>query len=198
MGQLALPADALSSSLCNPDSKIIGRTRSGTAWNEGAAFCITSAFVRLLGASEQFELDVLKALLHYRPAGTAPGKEDEHPVIAVEIDVLREKPRIFGDVAYYEKPAIWTWIKRHAEGNDERRKIFARVFELELTPGESDAERKVANKVRGEWYEKRNMIAHGRESVVMTLAEYLNADVFVIKSMLHLARQCQDRQKLVI
>jgi hypothetical protein len=154
--------------------------------------------VRLLGASEQFELDVLKALLHYRPAGRPLGEEDEHMVISVEIDVLEEKPRVDGDVAYYEKPAIWTWIKRYAEGNHERRKIFARVFKLELTPGESDAERKAAKKGRCEWYEKRNMIAHGRESVVMTLAEYVNADVFVTKSMLHLARECHDRQKLII
>ncbi len=53
-----------------------GRVRSGAEFHKQTDFVITSGFVRILGAHEQFERDVLKALLYYRPVGrSAPSSE---------------------------------------------------------------------------------------------------------------------------
>jgi len=190
--------DAISSSLMSPDAKVVGRDRSGTGWSEGAAFCISSAFVRVLGASEQFELDVLKALLYHRPFGKPLGEPDDQVDITVQMDIVTEEPEVKGDVHYYAKPAIWTWLRRSAEGNDERRKIFERVYGLELTPGETNAERKANNKLRKEWYARRNIVAHGRAGVAIQFKEYLDVDAYVTKAMVHLAAQCQEKQKLIV
>lgn len=196
--ELGPGVDAISSSLMNPDAKTVGQDRSGTGWSEGAAFCISSAFVRVLGASEQFELDVLKALLYYRPSGQPLGHPDDQIEITVEMDIVTEEPVVKGGVHYYEKPAIWTWLRRSAEGNDERRKIFKRVYSLELTPGETSGEREDNNKLRKEWYTKRNIVAHGRAGVEIRFKEYLDVDAYVTKSMVHLATQCQEKQKLIV
>ena len=41
-------------------------------------------------------------------------------------------------------------------------------------------------------------IAHGRRETVMTLSEYVEAQVFVGKSMLHLAAECENKQRLLV
>ena len=67
-----------------------------------------------------------------------------------------------------------------------------------MTPGETNAERKANNKLRKEWYAKRNTVAHGRAGVTISLKEYLDVDAYVTRSMVHLATQCQDKQKLIV
>lgn len=48
------------------------------------------------------------------------------------------------------------------------------------------------------WYEKRNAVAHGRAHPTMTLAEYIDVDFFVTKTMLHITRECREKLKLVV
>ena len=169
----------------------IGASRSGAGWSQSANFVTTSAFVRLLGCSEQFEMDVLKALFQYRPSGVQTNGP-KLPLVEVEDAVILEVPRLEGDKQIYEKPAIWTWIRRHAENNVERDKICASVFGFRTVAPEFKP------KVKQEWYEMRNAIAHGRKGVEMSLMEYVDAEVFVIKSMFHVAQECQEKHYLII
>lgn len=170
-----------------------GVHRSGVGWHSLPNFVITSAFVRLLGASEQFELDVLKSLLHHRPAGKAE-LLDQCDVITVSPDVLTEEPDESGA---YSKPSIWTWIKKTAENNVERKTIFKRVYGIESTPEEFNGLAKSAiNKYRTELYEKRNAIAHGRANVTMLLSDYCTAEIFVIETIRTMGQQCMDKLKV--
>jgi hypothetical protein len=107
-----------------------GVHRSGVGWHSLPNFVVSSALVRLLGAYEQFELDVLKSLLYYRPDGRAKSFNELNTVI-VSSDILMEEPDEDGA---YSKPAIWTWIKKTAENNIERKKIFSRVYAIEVLP----------------------------------------------------------------
>ncbi len=127
-------ANRKSSSIVNPNAKRVGVERSGAGWDEGAKFCIASAFVPLLGSLEQFELDVLKSLLYYRhPMGPLNSDKDwgDDPV---ELEVVTEEPEVKKgtDTDYYKRPAIWTWIKPRALDKDQRRMLFDRVFDIEL------------------------------------------------------------------
>ncbi|MHC5934864.1 hypothetical protein [Nostoc sp.] len=170
-----------------------GVHRSGVGWHSLPNFVITSAFVRLLGASEQFELDVLKSLLHHRPAGKAE-LLDECDVATVSRDVLTEEP---DESSAYSKPSIWTWIKKSAENNVERRTIFKRVYGIESTPEEFNGLAKSdINKYRTELYEKRNAIVHGRANVTMLLSDYCNAEIFVIETIRIMRQQCIDKFKV--
>ncbi|AFY49643.1 hypothetical protein Nos7524_3869 [Nostoc sp. PCC 7524] len=171
-----------------------GVHRSGVGWHSLPNFVITSAFVRLLGASEQFELDVLKSLLYYRPAGKAEIL-DECDVITVRSDVLTEESDEFG----YSKPSIWTWIKKSAENNIDRKTIFKRVYGIETTPTEFNALAKSAiNQYRTELYEKRNAIAHGRANVTMLLSDYCTAEIFILETIRTISQQCIDKFKLIV
>ena len=89
-------------------------------------------------------------------------------------------------------------MKKHAENNEERRDIFRRVFGIDTTVGTTKNERKDNNTYRTNLYDKRNAIAHGRRAVEMTIAEYVEADVFVYRSVTHLAQQCRERQELIV
>lgn len=170
-----------------------GVHRSGVGWNNLPNFVITSAFVRLLGASEQFELDVLKSLLYYRPAGKDE-LVDECDVVAVTSEVLTEEPDESGA---YSKPTIWTWIKKSAENNVERKTIFKRVYGIETTPEEFNGLNKSAvNKYRNELYEKRNAIAHGRANVKMLLSDYCTAEMFIFETIRTIGQQCLDKLKV--
>jgi hypothetical protein len=170
-----------------------GVHRSGVGWHSLPNFVITSAFVRLLGASEQFELDVLKSLLYYRPAGKAE-LVDECDVVAVSSEVLTEEPDESGA---YSKPTIWTWIKKSAENNVERKTIFKRVYGIETTPEEFNGLNKSAvNKYRNELYEKRNAIAHGRANVKMLLSDYCTAEMFIFETIRTIGQQCLDKLKV--
>ncbi|MBD2013558.1 hypothetical protein H6F96_06155 [Microcoleus sp. FACHB-53] len=170
-----------------------GVHRSGVSWHSLPNFVITSAFVRLLGASEQFELDVLKSLLYYRPAGKDE-LVDECDVVAVTPEVLTEEPDESGA---YSRPTIWTWIKKSAENNVERKKIFKGVYEIETTPEEFNGLKKSAvNKYRNELYEKRNAIAHGRANVKMLLSDYCTAEMFMFETIRTIGQQCLDKLKV--
>jgi hypothetical protein len=169
----------------------LGSLRAGAGWSTAPNFVITSAFVRLLGALEQFELDTLKALLYYRPYGLLGDPTDQIDQ-DVERDVLLEVPEVEGDNRLFTKPALWTWIRKHAENNNERRKIFSNVFRITTIPPP------FKSKQKDEWYEKRNAIAHGRHGVTMTLSEYSDVDVFVAKSMQFIRDQCKDSRRVLL
>jgi hypothetical protein len=169
----------------------LGEERSGAGWRNPANFLITSAFVRLLGAWEQYELDVLKSLFNYRPLGLL-GLEEDQDIEEAMPEVIREAPVMEGDKLIFSKPPIWTWLRKHAENNPERTKIFKNVFGISTIP------QGYTNKQRDSWYENRNAIAHGRAGVEMSLAEYIEVDVFVAKAMTFVSQQCKDKFKLLV
>lgn len=76
--------------------------RSGVGWNDLPNFIITSGFVRLLGASEQYEMDAIKSLLYYRPMGRSAAPEEFAPEEATS-DVLTEMPDEQGN---FSKPSL--------------------------------------------------------------------------------------------
>ena len=90
------PLGELARRIDSPDERLndYAEARSGAGWQNPANFVITSAFVRLLGASEQFELDVLKSLFFYRPSGKAV--ETDSKLIVVEADVMLEQAEVDG------------------------------------------------------------------------------------------------------
>ncbi len=174
-----------------------GAERSGAGWANPSSFVITSALVRLLGASEQFEMDVLKALFYYRPSGVL-GHEYDHEEIFADPEVFLEVPKGTEQAPVYEKPPLWTWLRRHAENNVERQKVFSRVFGITTLPDGSKSEQAAFTKFRAELYEKRNAVAHGRKGVEMNLADYIAADVFIAQCMTHIHHQCREKLKLHI
>ncbi len=180
--------------LINHDSPDFGVHRSGVGYHSLPNFVITSAFVRLLGASEQFELDVLKCLLYYRPGGKTESLDGFEPV-TVTSEVVTEEP---GESNAYSKPPLWAWIKQSAENNVERKKIFKRVYGIDTTPQEFNGWRKQSdvNKYREDLYKKRNAIAHGRENVTMPLKDYCTAEMYVIEVILTIRQQCIDKLKV--
>jgi len=142
-----------------------------------------------LGAWEQFELDSLKALLYYRPFGKA-SPSDVLPPVEVTLDIVQEQPDESGG---FSKPVIWSWIKKAAENNNERKAIFKRVYGIDTTPKEFNGWKMSAiNRYRNDLYDKRNAIAHGRMGVEMQLSEYCMADWFIIESIRTLAQQSID------
>lgn len=184
------------------DVKDFGTERSGAGWSDAANFCITSAFLRLLGAWEQFELDVLKSLFYYRPSGESPGPQAEQIVIEPELEVVYEEP--VRDPKHPEKlnysfPPEWTQQKKEAENNVTRSMIFSRKYDVVTIHGGPDKKKLKENrKLRDDWYESRNAIAHGRKQVTMTLAEYAEVEVFVYLAMAHVAEQCFEKHKLLV
>jgi hypothetical protein len=169
----------------------LGEERSGAGWKDPANFLITSAFVRLLGAWEQYEMDVLKALFNYRPLGLL-GNEADQAVVQAETAVISEVPVVDGERRIYSNPPVWTWLRKHAENNVERAKIFKNVFGIVTRPKE------VTNEQRNAWYEDRNAIVHGRAGVTMTLDKYIEVDVAVAKAMTYVSTQCIDNLKILV
>ncbi len=177
----------------NHDSPDFGVHRSGVGYHSLPNFVITSAFVRLLGASEQFELDVLKCLLYYRPGGKAESPDGFEPV-TVTSEVVTEEP---GESNAYSKPPLWAWIKQSAENNIERKKIFKRVYGIDTTPQEFNGlKQSDVNKYREDLYKKRNAIAHGRENVTMLLRDYCTAEMYVVEVIRTIGQQCIDKLKV--
>jgi len=183
-----------------PSVDDFGSERGGAGWNKCDNFVITSAFIRLLGAWEQYELDVLKALFYYRPDGHPLGPPEEWTEKEVEEHVIREipepDPKDKNKLLYIKQP-LWTWMVKHAENNEQRHKIFKNVFSIQPIFG-SGEELKENNRNRKDWYDKRNKIAHGRCNVTMMLDEYVKCEVLVIRSILHLEDECREKQKLII
>lgn len=172
----------------------VGVERSGAGWQMSANFIITSAFVRMLGAYERFELDVLKAVFYYRPAGRL-GHALDRVTEEVTREVVLEEPKTADDKndkknEVYEKPSIWTWMKRQAEHNETRKDIFKKVFQIERL--------KELNDQWKELYDKRNAIAHGRSQVLMPLKEFMDAEVLVERAMIYIAEQCLEKLKLEV
>ena len=186
------PLGALARRIDSPDERLndYAEARSGAGWQNPANFVITSAFVRLLGASEQFELDVLKSLFFYRPSGKAVETDSE--LIVVEADVMLEQPEGDGEKRIFHKPPIWTWIRKHAENNIERDRIFSNVFGIQTVAAHCSPKNKT------DWYKKRNAIAHGRNRVEMALSEYIEVEVFLAKSLLHVAKECEEKLGVLI
>lgn len=170
----------------------VGFERGSTGWDRLPNFITSSALVRLLGAMEQFEIDVLKALLHYRPAGKQHSDGSSYTV--VDLAVVTEAP---DEAGRYAKPALWSWLKKSAENSVERRKIFKSVFDIECFPA-GFGSRKVSE-IRAyyqELYERRNSLAHGRARVDVSLADYCEAEAFVLSLVMHLSEQCGSRYSL--
>lgn len=172
----------------------IGTERSSSGWMRLPNFITSSALIRLLGAMEQFEMDVLKALLFYRPQGKEHDCKLEYQ--DVDLAVILEEPDSDGR---YAKPAIWSWLKRSAENSVERRKIFKSVFDIDCFPS------KFGNKSSADikryyqaLYEKRNGLAHGRSLVEVTLSDYCEAEAYVLALVVHLSSACEDRYRLGI
>lgn len=170
----------------------VGSSRGSTGWDRLPNFITSSALVRVLGAMEQYELDVLKALLHYRPAGKQhpPGEQYEDADMSVVTEVPDAKGR-------YTKPALWSWMKKSAENSVERRKIYKYVFGIECYPT-SFAKLKPSeiHSYYDSVYKQRNAIAHGRESVTVTLADYCKAEAFALAMFIHLSSVCNERYSL--
>jgi hypothetical protein len=115
-----------------PDAKDFGKLRANGGWDELEKFIITSAFIRILGAYEQYELDVLKALLYYRPLGHtgqhASDFEEEEPTE----EVILEQPHLQDNKRTFSKPTIWSWMEKTALSKEERSKILSRVYKIKL------------------------------------------------------------------
>lgn len=172
----------------------LGFERGSTGWDRLPNFVTSSALVRLLGAMEQFEIDVLKALLHYRPAG----KNSPIPkkVELADLAVVSEQP---DENDRYAMPALWSWIKKPAENAVERRKLLMSVFDIDCYP--STFGTKAAKDIRKYYqnlYEQRNAIAHGRARVDVTLAAYCEAEAFVLALVMHLSAVCEKKYKLAV
>lgn len=171
-----------------------GEERAGATWYELDNFIITSAFVRLLGSIETFELDMLKALLHYRPLGLI-GPEQEQIEATVEEFVILEEPEIEkvkgSKREYYSYPPIWTWMRKSAYSNVERRRILTNVYKFGNVDDYKNAQ-------IDDWYEKRNAIAHGRAAVKMTLKDYCDVEIYALKAVQHYEKECKTKMRLVI
>ena len=96
---------------------------------------------RLLGAWEQYELDVLKSLYYYRPTGQSPGPEREQMVIELELPVVYEEPAHDPknpDRPNYSFPPEWTAKKKEAENNVKRARLFSHDFGITANHGGQD------------------------------------------------------------
>jgi len=175
-------------------SSDLGFERGSTGWDRFPNFITSSALVRLLGAMEQFEIDVLKALLHYRPAGkNSPVKMK---LVIADMTVISEQPDENGR---YAMPALWSWIKKPAENAVERRKLLKTVFDIDCYPQVFGTKtNKDIRKYYQDLYEQRNAVAHGRARVDVTLAAYCEAEAFVLALVIHLSSICRQKYKLAV
>ena len=176
------------------DEQDIGVNRSSVGWQRLPNFILSSAFVRLLGAMEQFELDVLKALLYYRPEGKMFSGDAEE--VVAELAVVTEKPDKDGR---FTLPALWSWLHKPAENTVERRKLFKSVFEIECFP--STFGKLKPTEIRSYYqdaYDKRNAIAHGRELIEVSLGDYCKADAYVLALVSHMSSVCRSKYKLAV
>jgi hypothetical protein len=176
----------------HPKSEDFGVDRSGAGWQKLDNFVITSGFVRVLGAFEQFQMDTLKALLYYRPNG-ALGHSADQEVFEVTEDVITEMPE--GDTDFYQKPVLWTWLRKPAENRTERRKILSSAYDIHLFPPEGRVDKNTRLDL---WYEKRNAIAHGRALVEMKLDEFCHAEILVTESIRWVTGSCKEKLGLII
>lgn len=182
----------MASSCSRFDEPDVGSERSSTGWDRLPNFITSSALIRVLGAMEQYELDVLKALLHYRPAGKQ--HRSDEAFTDAEMSVVMEIPDAEGR---YSMPALWSWIRKPAENAVERRRIFKNVFGIDCFPSKFGQLKPSAIKMYyQEVYEQRNAIAHGRSLVDVTLGDYCKAEAFALTLFVHLSSICKERYAL--
>ncbi len=170
----------------------VGSGRSSTGWDRLPNFITSSALIRVLGAMEQYELDVLKALLYYRPSGKQ--RLVDLPFVDADLSVVTERPDTEGR---YAMPALWSWLKKPAENSVERRKIYKNVFDIDCYPREfGSMNSKDIKSFYQDIYERRNAIAHGRELVDVTLEDYCKAEAFALALFFHLSTICVEKYAL--
>lgn len=170
----------------------IGSDRSSSGWNRLPNFITSSALIRVLGAMEQFEIDVLKALLYYRPQGKS--KPECVTYEDAELSIATEEPDSEGR---YSKPALWSWIKKAAENTVERRKLYKSVFGIECYPAKFGEMKPSEIKTYYQsLYDCRNALAHGRSLVEVQLSDYCKAEAFVLALVMHLSATCHERYGL--
>lgn len=193
-GQLSTRLDfsieAIARRIDCPDQRLasIPAERAGGGWSNVANFILTSAFLRLLAATEQFEQDVLKALHYYRPNGKC---ESNDASLCADADVLLEEGVENDDgTVTYTKPADWTSIRKKAQTRPAREKMFKDVFGIEIALTESELTQWRS------WYTKRNAIAHGFGNAKVTLGEFLNVYEVAVRRIFAITRQCKERMKL--
>lgn len=167
-----------------------GVERSSASWERWENFLTTSAMVRFMATLEQFELDALKALMYYRPEGMVARVQGLPPIEAQE-EVVHERPIERDQVWYYERPAIWTWMRRSAENNTERRQIFSRVFGIKF-PQPTFGRR------HQDLCELRNMIAHGREAVLITVNDLLQIHGYVTSTIIEIRDRVLEKYQVAL
>lgn len=176
------------------DEPDLGTERSSTGWERLPNFITSSGLIRILGAMEQFELDVLKALLYYRPSGK--NLRIHLDPVEIDISVVSEQPDSDGR---YSKPALWSWLKKSAENAIERRKIYKSVFDIECFPPKFGTLKPTSIRAYyQELYEQRNALAHGRSLIEFSLADYCKAEAFVLSLVDHLSTVCAEKYKLEV
>jgi hypothetical protein len=170
----------------------VGSERSSAGWDRLPNFITSSALVRVLGAMEQYELDVLKALFHYRPSGKQ--HTADATFVDAEMSVVTESPDAEGR---FSMPALWSWLKKPAENSVERRKIYKNVFDIDCFPSGFSGMKPAAIKTYYQAvYEQRNALAHGRSLVEVTLGDYCKAEAFALALIVHLSTVCKERYSL--
>lgn len=176
------------------DSEGIGGQRAGefTAGcyfqNDVADFVVASSFVRLLGAWEQFEIDVLRCLMYHRPNGMLGTPTDNEMII---LDEQRYKTE-FSDEG--DSGGIWSWLGKTAENRTERARILKNVYGLPRDCGlKGSAKSKFHTRV-SEWYDTRNRIAHGRGNASVSLGDYVDADATIFDRVMQLSLECKEKQ----
>lgn len=173
----------------NPDTDY-GPDRSSAHWDRWENFLTTSAMVRFMATLEQFEIDALKALFFYRPQGAGIPVEEYDDVEATE-KIIFEQPEIRDQVAYYKFPSLWTWIRRSAEENSQRRQIFSRVYEIRFPQPKFD-------KKHADLCDMRNAIAHGRQRIDITFRELIQIHCYATTTMITVRDSIRERYRLIL
>ena len=173
----------------SPDTDY-GVESSSADWDRWENFLTTSAMLRFMATLEQFEIDTLKALLYYCPHGTGI-PADEYVEQEVTEDVIYETPEERSQVLYFKRPALWTWIRRSAEDNSQRRQIFSRVYGISFP-------QPTFGKKHVELCDMRNAIAHGRARVDITLRELIQIHGYVMTTTISMRDVVLEKYRLLL
>lgn len=167
-----------------------GPDRSSAHWDRWENFLTTSAMLRFMATLEQYEIDALKALLYYRPHGSGV-PTDEYVEEEAQEDVIHETPETKSQVQYYQRPALWTWMRRSAEDNIQRRLIFSRVYDISFPKPDF-------GKKHAELCDMRNAIAHGRDRVDINFRELIQIHCYVMKTLIAIRDIVHEKYRLIL
>lgn len=167
-----------------------GPDRSSAHCDRWENFLTTSAMLRFMATLEQFEIETLKALLYYRPQGTGI-PTDEYVEEEAQEDVVHEIPESRSQVLYYKRPALWTWMRKAAEDNIQRRQIFSRVYDISFPQPDF-------GKKHAELCDMRNAIAHGRDRVDITVRELIQIHCYVMKNLIAIRDVVHEKYLLIL